>query len=201
MSSIERSAPIMVELEVWQAWPVYWTAVWVGALTSIAVALIFGLIGVAIGAHKLGTAGQILKWSRVGFGTVAWSILGSFLCFAVGGWVAASIAGIRRAEPAMLHGALTWLVALPLMIVLLAIGAGNTFGGWYAGLVGSPAWAVQGMASDPNAAIIARNAALAGVTAILLGLMGSVIGGWMGSGERMSLAASARVVGTPHRAH
>jgi hypothetical protein len=200
-SSIERSAPVMVERESWQAWPVYWTAVWVGALTSIAVALIFGLIGVAIGAHKLGTAGQILKWSRVGLGTVAWSILGSFLSFAIGGWVAASIAGIRRAEPAMLHGALSWLVALPLMILLLGIGAGNGFGGWYTGLVGAPAWVGQAMTSDPNAAIIARNAALAGVTAILLGLMGGVIGGWIGSGEPMSLAASARVAGMPRRAH
>ena len=39
---------------------------------------------------------------------------------------------------------------------------------------------------DPNAALAARNAALAAVTALLLGLMGGVIGGWMGSGEPMT---------------
>lgn len=200
-SSIERGAPIVVEREVRQAWPVYWTAVWVGALTSLAVALIFGLIGIAIGAHKLGTAGQIMKWAQVSRGAVAWSILASFLSFAVGGWAATSVAGIRRAEPAMLHGALSWLIALPLLIVLLGIGAGNAFGGWYGGLVGAPVWVGPPGPIDPNVSIIARNAALAGVTAILLGLMGSVIGGWMGSGERMSLAASARAVGMPRRAH
>lgn len=101
MSNLERGAPVMVEREVWQAWPVYWTAVWVGALAAIAVAMIFGLIGVAIGAHKVGTAGQITKWSQVGLGTSAWSILGSFFSFVAGGWAAASVAGIRRAEAAM----------------------------------------------------------------------------------------------------
>jgi hypothetical protein len=201
MRSIERDAPVVVEREVWQAWPVSWTAVWVGALASLAAALVFGLIGIAIGAHKLGTAGEIATWSQVARGTVVWSILGSFLSFVVGGWVAASIAGIRRAEPAMLHGAITWLIALPLLIVLVGIGAGNAFGGWYGGLAGTPAWvAPSGAPPNPQAAIIARNAALAGVTAILLGLMGSVIGGWMGSGEQMSLA-SGRGRGVTHRVH
>jgi len=33
---------------------------------------------------------------------------------------------------------------------------------------------------------IARNAALAAVTALLLGLISGVVGGWMGSGEPMT---------------
>ncbi len=41
--------------ETWTAWPVSWTAVWVGTLTAITVALIIGLIGIAVGAHELGT--------------------------------------------------------------------------------------------------------------------------------------------------
>ena len=32
-----------------------------------------------------------------------------------------------------------------------------------------------------------RNTAVASVVALLIGLMGSVIGGWMGSGEPMTL--------------
>ena len=35
-------------------------------------------------------------------------------------------------------------------------------------------------------AIIARNGAMAAFAALLLGLIGSVIGGWMASGERMT---------------
>jgi hypothetical protein len=198
MRSIERETPVVVEREVWQAWPVFWSAAWVGALASLAAAMILGLIGVAIGAHQLGTAGQVTKWSQAAWGAVIASILGSFLSFVVGGWVTVSVAGIRRAEPAMLHGAITWLIALPLLVVLLGVGAGNAFGGWYGGLVGAPVWVTPSGPPDPNASIIARNAALAGITAILLGLMGSVIGGWMGSGEPMALR-SDRGQGTARR--
>jgi hypothetical protein len=43
------------------------------------------------------------------------------------------------------------------------------------------------VAADPNAAAAARNAALGAVTGLLIGLVGSVIGGWMASGEPMTL--------------
>ena len=36
-----------------KAWPVYWSAIWIGALSALAVGLIFGLIGTAIGAHQV----------------------------------------------------------------------------------------------------------------------------------------------------
>lgn len=173
--------------EQWVPWPVYWSAVWVGALASLALAVVFGLISIALGAHQLGTAGEITKWSDVGRRSVAFAVFGAFLSLALGGWVAGKIAGIRRSEPAMLHGAITWLLTLPLLLVSLALGAGNAFGGWYGGLMGTPGWVpLTGTPADPNAAIIARNAALAAVTTLLLGLVGSVIGGWLASGEPMT---------------
>jgi hypothetical protein len=174
--------------ESWIAWPVYWNAVWVGVLTALALTVIFGLIGVAIGAHRLGTAGQITAWKDVARGSVIVTVFAAFLAFAAGGWVTVKVAGIRHAEPALLHGVITWLATLPLLLGLLGFGAGNALGGWYGGLVGAPVWAVQAASADPNAAIIARNSALAAVTALLLGLMGSVVGGWAASGEPMSLA-------------
>src|SRR5262245_16481879 len=83
-------------------WPVYWSAIWVGALTAIAVALIIGLMGISLGAHQVGPA----RAARGGFGLGAliFSVLGAFLAFAAGGWVTAKIAALRRAETAMLHG-------------------------------------------------------------------------------------------------
>ena len=44
-----------------------------------------------------------------------------------------------------------------------------------------------------NAAAIARNSALGAITALLLGLVGAVIGGWMASGERMSIGRHVHV--------
>jgi hypothetical protein len=83
----------------------------------------------------------------------------------------------------MLHGAIAWLVTIPFLLGLAAIGGTAGYGGWYGGLAASPIGAVL----DPASAAAFRNSALASVGALLLGLVGSVIGGWMASGEPMTL--------------
>jgi hypothetical protein len=188
MNTLSRTAGPVRDRESWIAWPVYWSAIWVGALAAVAALTIFGLVGTAIGAHQVDPGARIARWGGQNFGllALAFSVFGAFLSFAVGGWVAGKIAGIRRSEPAMLHGAIVWLVALPILLVLVAIGGGGLLGAWYGGLGGMPVWAAP-PAADPNAAAVARNGALGAVTAILLGLMGGVIGGWMASGEPMTL--------------
>src|SRR5919197_3739911 len=169
-------------------WPVDWSAVWVGALSALATALIFGLAAIALGAHQVGPSARVMRWSDLGLGALVFGVFGTFLAYVVGGWVAGKIAGFRRSEPAMLHGAIAWLVAVPLLMLLAALGAGNLFGGWYTGLAGMPPWATTASAPvDVNAAAAARNAALGAVTALLLALVGGVIGGWMASGEPMTL--------------
>jgi MFS family permease len=168
----------------WRPWLV-WSAVWVGALSALAVGLIIGLIGYAIGAHQL-TAPRTMTFRNVRLITTIFSVSGAFFAFVVGGWVAARFVNARRAEPAILHGVVAWLVTLPMMLALAAVGATAMWGGWYGGLVASPAW----MATPPTTPEIAaavRNSALATVVALLLGLVGSVIGGWMASGEPMTL--------------
>lgn len=168
----------------WRPWPV-WSAVWVGALSALALGLIIGLIGYAIGAHQL-TAPRTMTFKNVRLLTLVFSVSGAFFAFVVGGWVAARVVGARRAEPAILHGVVAWLVTVPMMLVLGAVGATAMWGGWYGGLVASPAW----MATPPTTPEIAaavRNGALASVAALLLGLVGSVLGGWLASGEPMML--------------
>ena len=168
------------------SWPIDWSAVWVGVLSALAVAVLFGLAATALGAHEVGTRG-IVRWSSFGIGALIFSVVGAFASFAVGGWVAGKIAAFRRSEPSMLHGAIVWLVALPILLVAVSLGAGGVLGSWYGGLAGSPVWVTPPtVAADPNAAIAARNAALGSITALLLGLIGSVIGGWLASGEPMT---------------
>lgn len=174
----------MADNDTWRPWPI-WSAVFVGALTALAVALIIGLIGYAVGAHQL-AGPRIASWKTVRFISLVFSIGGAFFAFAAGGWVAARIAGLRRAEPAMLHGAVAWLVTVPMLLALAALGAGGGFGGWYGGF-GSAAWTTQVPAAGGDVAAAVRNTALASVAALLLGLIGSVIGGWLASGEPMSL--------------
>jgi MFS family permease len=168
----------------WRPWPV-WSAVWVGALSALAVGLVIGLIGYAIGAHQL-TAPRTTTFRNARLLTTVFNVAGAFFAFVVGGWVAARVAGLRRAEPAMLHGVIAWLVTIPLMLVLASFGATAMYGGWYAGIVAGPAWvAVPPMTPELAAAV--RNGAMAAVVALLLGLIGGALGGWMASGEPMRM--------------
>jgi hypothetical protein len=183
------------------AWPVSWSAGWVGALTALAVLVLIGLIAVAVGAHYSGPSGRILSWRDVGILALVFSVAGAFFAFVAGGWVAVRLAGIRRAEPAILHGAIAWLVAVPLLLFHTAAGAGNSFGTWYGGL-GTPVGHSLQAARDEAARVLAapdpskqaadgdaraaRNSALGAFTALILGLVGSVLGGWMACGEPMS---------------
>jgi hypothetical protein len=87
-----------------------------------------------------------------------------------------------------------------LLVAFAGLGAGGYFGGWHAGLAGTPAWTVSTATAiqsgtvdqlqldsvEREAARVARNHALGAVTALLLGLVGGVIGGWLASGEPMN---------------
>ena len=123
---------------VYTAWPVSWSGIWVGTLAALAVGLIIGLIGTAVGAHKVS---RYVDWKKVRLIGLLFSVAGAFFAFVVGGWVAARIAGITHSETAILHGAIVWLVALPLLLAFAAFGLAGQFGGWYGGLSGVPAWA------------------------------------------------------------
>ena len=213
------SLPAETPVEQWIAWPVSWTAVGVGALASVAGVLLFGLIGVAIGAHLLGPEHRVVDLKKFGFGALAFSVFVAFLSFVIGGWIAGKIGGFLRSEPAMLHGGIVWLVTVPLLAILASMGAGSALGAWHAGMTSAPHWSnapnspferpeapgfgateeerkqyrdeleayrtkvKQWQEDTPKAT---RNAALGTVTALLLGLMGSVLGGWMASGEPMT---------------
>ena len=166
----------------WTRWPIAWSAVWVGALSALAVGLIIGLIGFAVGANE---SARYVDWKKVRLIGAVFAVGGSFFAAVAGGWIAARIAGIRRSEPAMLHGAISFLVTLPLLLALAGLGVAGHWGGWYGGLSSIPAF-TPGAAPDPDLAQATRNNALATAVALLLGLVGSVIGGWMASGEPMT---------------
>jgi hypothetical protein len=213
-----REAATESAYETWMHWPVNWSAVWVGALAAFSIVLVFGLVGIALGAHLLGPEHRIVDLSKLALGALIFNVCGAFFAFVIGGWVAAKIAGILHSEPAMLHGAIVWLVAVPILLATAGLGAASFFGGWYSGLSGTPSGAASGApfarpippgpaATSQEIAAFSteqaeynrnvrqwnedtpkatRNSALGAVTALLLGLVGSVIGGWLASGEPMT---------------
>ena len=117
----------------WRVWPVAWSGIWVGALSALAVGLIIGLIGYAVGAHEV-VSPRPTDAHKLRVIATVFNIAGAFFAFVVGGWVATRIAGIQRAEPAMLHGAIVWLLGVALLVSLAGMGATTYFGSWYAGL-------------------------------------------------------------------
>jgi len=207
--------------ETWNAWPVSWTAIIVGSLAAMAALLVFGLIGTAVGAYAMEPGQRWVDLKKIAIGALIFSVAAAFFSFVIGGWVSGKIAGILRSEPGMLHGAIVWLAALPILMGLAALGAGSLWGGWYGGLAGSPTWAaaqnapfdrpdavavnatpeerlrhteamadyqqkVEGWRADTPK--VTRNTALGAVTALLLGLVGAVLGGWLASGEPMNFS-------------
>jgi len=213
----ERENMAEARHERWAHCHVNWTAVWVGALAAFCMLVLFGLVGTALGAHLLGPEHRVVDMKKLGIGALIFSVCGAFFSSAIGGWVAARIAGILHAEPAMIHGAIVWLVTVPLLIVAATLGAASLFGGWYAGLGLNSTTSANTpfVHPDPPGANatseeiatykteqaeynrnvkqwhedtprVIRNSALGTVTALLLGLLGSVIGAWMASGEPMN---------------
>jgi ABC-type Fe3+ transport system permease subunit len=204
--------------ERWAHVHVNWTAVWVGALAAFGCAVVFGLVGIAIEAYRFGPEHRVVELNKLGIGALIFSVCAAFFSFAIGGWIAGKVAGILHSEPGMVHGAIAWLVAVPMLLAATAIGAGSILGGWNAGLdgrgygattvpyvrpeLGANATAAETAAyrtqldeynqnvtrwhhDTPRAT---RNSAIGAVTALLLGLIGGVIGGWMASGEPMNFS-------------
>lgn len=202
--------------EKWTHWPIHWSGIWVGALASLAALIVFALIGLSIGATLVGPESRVVDLKKIALGTLAFGIFSSFLAFVIGGCLSVTVAGIRRSEPAMLNGAIVWLVSVPFIATLSVLGTGSAFGSWYAGLNASPQDAPfeRPLVPSPNASdaersayqterteyekkvaqwretapTVVRNGALLAITGLLLGLMGSVLGGWMASGEPMNLS-------------
>ena len=214
-----REATAEARHEKWAHCHVNWTAISVGALAAISMVVLFGLVGIALGAHLVGPEHRLVDLKKLGLWTLILSVCGAFFSSVVGGWVATKIAGILHSEPAIIHGAIVWLVTVPMLVVGAALGAATLFGGWYAGLspnqaassstpfvrpdtLGATATAEEiaiykAQQAEYNRNVkqwhdetpqVTRNSALGAIMALLLGLLGSVIGGWMASGEPMNFS-------------
>ncbi len=209
-----------VRHERWAHMHVNWTAVWIGALASLSVVLLFGLVGIALGFHLFGPDDRLVDLKKLRIGTLIFSVCmriffvrdrwlgGRQSCrdIACGTWHAPRCNCLAR------HGSSS-------ISALGGLGAASFFGSWLAGLGGSPSPTApvstpyirpdQPDTSATESEIAAyrsdlaeyhRNvkrwreetpkvictSALGAITALLLGLIGGAIGGWMASGEPMN---------------
>src|SRR5487761_2395006 len=102
-------------------WPVDWSAIIVGALSALAAAFVFGLIGTIVGTSAPAT---FSSWHTVSVIDLVFVIAATFFAFVIGGWVAGKISGYRYSETTILHGAIVWVLALAPISIGLASGQG-----------------------------------------------------------------------------
>jgi hypothetical protein len=178
--------PMLVARRPRARYTICWSAVIVGSLAALATGLVFGLVRVAVAGRALGPA------LRVGVTLPAsvpvLYVLGAFLSFFLGGWIAGRLSGMRRARATALHGFVVWLVTLPILALMAPLGAAHYFG-WYGASPLASAWMPsEPLFIDAGSWQLAHVGALNSLKTLSLGLVGGVIGGWMASGG----GASAR---------
>ena len=99
---------------------VYWSAIWSGAFASLALSGCFGLLGIGVGAIRVPAGGIV---TSVSIGGGAWLIVSGAIAFFIGGWVGARLAGVGRISDSVLHGLVSWALAMVgLLLLLPAIG-------------------------------------------------------------------------------
>jgi len=153
-----------------------WGAVWGGLLTAIGLFILLSVLGTAIGITAVQeTAADAGDAGRVG-GVV--SAVLALIAFFVGGYVAGNMSDAHDQGSGGLNGFLVWALALVLILVLAALGAGAAFGT----LAQNFGPVVPGAEVDPAAAAEgAQSAAWIAFISLALAATAATLGGWMGA--------------------
>jgi hypothetical protein len=131
-----------------------WGAVFAGVIILLIVQFVLSLLGVGIGASSIDPSqqGGTPEASDVGIGAGLWWVICSLIAVFAGSWVAGRLAGMPDRTDGMLHGLVTWGLAMLLLIYLLTTAVSSLVGGAF-GIVGSAMQAVgQGAQAAGGAA-------------------------------------------------
>ncbi|WP_152046170.1 hypothetical protein [Aureimonas psammosilenae] len=131
---------------------VSWGAIIAGALLTLVVQIMLGLLGIGIGLATVDPAGNGTPTAAT-LGTSAGIWTGATVLIAtfVGGYVAARLSGSLTKGDGALHGIVTWAASTLLIVYLLTSGAGSVINGTL-GTLGSSFGAIKNtvQAATPN---------------------------------------------------
>ena len=99
---------------------VRWGPILAGLFAALSTMAVLGVLGAAIAGSAYDPGDSARSF---GIGAGLWGIITVLASFALGGWVAARSAAVRRQHNGVLNGAMVWAVAIPVMAYLLASGA------------------------------------------------------------------------------
>ena len=120
-----------------------WGAVFAGVIIVLIVQLVLSLLGVGVGASTIDPTQRAgtPEASTLGIGAGLWWVICSLIAVFAGAWVAGRLAGMPNRTDGMLHGLVTWGLAMLLLIYLLTTAVSSLIGGAF-GVVGSAMQAV-----------------------------------------------------------
>lgn len=109
---------------------VSWGAIFGGTFMSLAVMVLLGSLGLAVGATSIDPqTGETPSLRAFGIGAGVWWLVSGGLALFGGAWAASKLAGPRRRLESTLHGLVTWSFTTTLAVILMSTVVGSMISG------------------------------------------------------------------------
>lgn len=150
---------------------VRWGPIIAGFAATVALLLLMGVLGAAIGATSMtNTAGQALPGNAGTFGVI-WAALSLIVAFFVGGWLAARSAGLGGRQTALVNSSIVWAFTVLFLILFASFGVAGAIG-----LVNSIGLPTNATVSTEQSATAAWGTLIGLVVAWLSAIVGGLVG-------------------------
>ncbi|MEG3192075.1 hypothetical protein [Lysobacter sp. D1-1-M9] len=106
-----------------------WGAILAGVVIALAVHVLMGVLGIAIGASVIDPMSEANPVEGIGIGSGIYFVITVIVAMLAGGCVAGALAVIQTRRDRTLHGLAMWSVVTLLTVMLLATGLGRLIGG------------------------------------------------------------------------
>ena len=114
-----------------------WGAIFGGVILAVTLQITFSLLGSGIGLSQVNlNNGTTPTAGSFGLGAGIWWIVSSCIALLIGGYVSAWLAGVEIRFDGLLHGLITWGIAMMLVLYLLGSAIGGILGGGFSVLSG-----------------------------------------------------------------
>jgi hypothetical protein len=108
---------------------VSWGAIFAGAISVVALELLFNLFGAGIGAATINPQQGQLPGQGLAVGAVVWFAIALIISLFIGGWIAARLADSSSKGDGVLYGFVTWALASLVLVYMLTTAVGGLLGG------------------------------------------------------------------------
>ena len=109
---------------------VSWGAIFGGTFISLAIMVLLGSLGLAVGATTIDPqTGETPSLRAFGIGAGIWWLASGGLSLFAGAWASSRLAGPRRQLESTLHGLVTWSFTTTLSVILMSTVVGSMISG------------------------------------------------------------------------